>query len=53
MQQVSTQGIATRAEKWSFVSLGEDSIEEANHMRYKREIIMIIKIVIFFQHKKC
>ena len=33
-----TQGIASWVVKWSFVSLGEDSVEEANHMQYKREI---------------
>ena len=38
MQQVPTQGIASWVVKWSFVSLGEDCVEEANHMHYKREI---------------
>ena len=38
MQQVPTQGIANWVEKWSFVILGEDLVEEANHMHYKREI---------------
>ena len=38
MQQAPTQGIANWVEKWSFVSLGEDGIVEANHMHYKREI---------------
>ena len=38
MQQVSTQSIAHWVEKWSFITLGEDCIEEANHMHYKREI---------------
>ena len=32
MQQVPTQGIANWVEKWSFVILVEDSVEEANHM---------------------
>ena len=31
-------GIANWVEKWSFASLGEDWVEEANHMHYKREI---------------
>ena len=38
MQQLPTQGIASLEEKWSFVSLGEDLVEEANHMHYEREI---------------
>ena len=38
MQQVPTQGIANWVEKWSFVSLGKDCVEEANHMHYKMEI---------------
>ena len=33
-----TQAIANWVEKWSCVSLGEDGVEEANHMHYKREI---------------
>ena len=38
MQQVPTQGIASWVVKWSFVSLGEDWLEEAKHMHYKKEI---------------
>ena len=38
MQKVPTQGIASWVEKWSFVIFGEDWVEEANHMHYKREI---------------
>ena len=34
--QVLTQGIANWAEKWSFVSFGEDGVEEANHMHCKK-----------------
>ena len=33
-----TQGIASWLEKWSFVSWGEDRVEDANHMHYKMEI---------------
>ena len=30
-----TQGIANWVVNWSFGSLGEDGVEEANHMHYK------------------
>ena len=38
MQQVPTQGIANWGERWSFVILGEDGVEEADYMNYEREI---------------
>ena len=38
MQQVSTKVIAKWLERWSFDSIGEDGVEEADYMYYKREI---------------
>ena len=35
---VSTQGIAKWVERWSFVSLGEDGVDDADNMQFKREI---------------
>ena len=38
MQQVPTQVKANCVERWSFVSMGEEGVEEADYMHYKREI---------------
>ena len=38
MLQVPTQGIAQWVERWSFVSKGEDIVEEAYYMHFKKEI---------------
>ena len=35
---MTTQGIAKWVERWSFVSMGEDGVEEADYMYFKREI---------------
>ena len=49
MNQVPTQGIANWVEKWSFVSLGEER-RQITCIIKGISIIMIIQIVIFFQH---
>ena len=36
MQQLPTQVIASCVERWSFVSMGEDGVEEVDYMHYKR-----------------
>ena len=38
MQQVPTPVIANWVERWSFYSMREDGVEEADYMHYKREI---------------
>ena len=38
MLQVTTQGIPKCVERWSFVSMGEDGVEEAVYMYLKRQI---------------
>ena len=52
MQQVPTQCIAKWVKRWSFVSTGEDGVEEADYMHCKREInYNDYKIVIFFKNR--
>ena len=36
MLQVPNQGIAKWVEMWSFVSMGEGGVEEADYMHFKR-----------------
>ena len=41
------------AERWSFVSMREDGVQETDYMHFKREINYYdIQIVIFFKNRK-
>ena len=40
------------AERWSFVIIGEDGVEEADYMHFKREINYYdYTIFVFFKHR--